>query len=290
MKRNYFEQSIPSFGEIVRSRQIRDYLMKQMHLVFKEMGMQQSHEIIENVFRLAESCGSGMAYERHAHELMVSHGITSMFVSEKLGDRATLIYSQIKDFFKGKRILDLGCGDGKVGELISKQGYHVTLADVYEHPYISRTGLRFVEFEQGDSVAATEKFDTTLLLTVLHHSSVPIETFAEARRLTSKNGRIIVIESVYGVNEKQDVSNLFGKLSYEQQRYVNIFLDHFYNRVIHYSKDPANKVNVPFNFCTPIQWKEIFEKHATVQEEEIHLGIDQPLVPEYHTLHVLRVN
>jgi len=74
----------------------------------------------------------------------------------------------------------------------------------------------------------------------------------------------------------------------EQQRKVNIFFDHFYNRVLHYSKDAKTKVNIPFNFNAPNNWEKIFAKCGLKQETIIHLGLDQPTVPEYHTLHILR--
>ena len=173
--------------------------------------------------------------------------------------------------------MDLGCGDGKVGELLSKQNLEVTLADIYEHEHVNSTGLRFLE-----KVPLGEKYDLTLLLTVLHHSEDPLITLKEAKKLTKKSGRIIVIESVYGV----EIGD-FGKLSSEQQRLTNVFFDHFYNRVIHYSDDPNKKVSVPFNFQTPTEWKKTFEDVGLVQIGFEELGIDQPIVPEYHTLHVL---
>ena len=77
-------------------------------------------------------------------------------------------------------------------------------------------------------------------------------------------------------------------LSAEQQRKINIFFDHFYNRVLHYSKDAKTKVNVPFNFNTPANWEKVFAEFGLKQEGLVHLGLDQPTVPEYHTLHVLK--
>ena len=50
------------------------------------------------------------------------------------------------------------------------------------------------------------------------------------------------------------------------------------------------KANIPFNFNTPDGWKMIFEDNGFKQEKVIHLGVDQPIVPEYHTLHILRVD
>ncbi|UCE65493.1 MAG: hypothetical protein JSU85_11560, partial [Candidatus Zixiibacteriota bacterium] len=57
-------------------------------------------------------------------------------------------------------------------------------------------------------------FDNTLLLTVMHHSSYPLHTLIEAKNKTKNGGIIIVIESVYGIDENSD----FGRLGHENQR------------------------------------------------------------------------
>ena len=78
------------------------------------------------------------------------------------------------------------------------------------------------------------------------------------------------------------------KLSAEQQRLLNVFFDHFYNRILTYSTNPETKVNVPFNFNTPDNWKAVFAQYGLKEEKVVHLGLDQQIAPEYHTLHVLR--
>ena len=116
----------------------------------------------------------------------------------------------------------------------------------------------------------------------------------DVARLTKVGGRVLVIESVYGVDGKQLPAEMQKKiteylsLSAEQQRIVNVFFDHFYNRIISYNPNPATKVNVPFNFNTPENWQKLFAQQGLEQERVVHLGLDQPLAPEYHTLHVLR--
>ena len=75
---------------------------------------------------------------------------------------------------------------------------------------------------------------------------------------------------------------------HSEQKLVNIFFDHFYNRVIHYNPDPEKKVNVPYNFLTPEKWRKKFEARGTEQEVLLFTGFDQRTVPEYHTLQVFR--
>ncbi len=183
-----------------------------------------------------------------------------------------------------------------MAELIAKnREQQVTLTDVYEHEHVKETQLKFRIFKQGEKAPfANNEFDNTLNITVYHHCNDPLDSIKDECRVTKKNGRMIVIESVYGVKGKelpattQENTKSYLSLTPEQQRKVNIFFDHFYNRVLHYSKDAKTKVNVPFNFNTPNNWRKIFAECGLRQETIIHLGIDQPMVPEYHTLHILR--
>jgi hypothetical protein len=43
---------------------------------------------------------------------------------------------------------------------------------------------------------------------------------------------------------------------------------------------------VPFNFNTPQGWNALAAKLGLRLAAERSLGVDQPTVPEYHTLHV----
>lgn len=232
-------------------------------------------------------------YEKTAHDFLEAEGVLSK-IPEKLSTRAETIFGQIKPYLKPGKVLDLGAGDGRVGQLLARSGYRVSLADVYRHPHIEQTGLEFELFVQGQEIPFEEnEFDDTLLLTVFHHSSDPVQTLQDAHRVTKRDGRVIVIESVYGITNAGTidgpVENSYIALPEEKQRMVNIFFDHFYNRVVHYAEDPSAKVNVPFNFNTPAGWRAIFEANGFIEETMVLLGIDQPVVPEYHTMHVLRV-
>jgi len=238
-----------------------------------------------------EDCKLGV-YEKALAHILIDSGV-SQKIPEKLGNRAGIILGQISEHIEGKDICDYGCGDGKVGELIAEQGYNVSLADIYRHSHIDNIGLPFAEFKVGEPAPfEAESFDTTLLLTVLHHSDKILGTLRDAARITRKGGRIIVIESVYGVDKEIMQSptpqeEKFLGLTKDEQRFSNIFFDHFYNRAVHYSLEPDKKVPVPYNFWTPDKWRELFKAHDLEQVHLRYLGIDQPVVPEFHTLHVL---
>jgi SAM-dependent methyltransferase len=295
LSQNFFGKKTYSFSEILSDRKVSNYIQKTLLNVFAHLGLKKkkAEEIMREFIVLTVNSKSEGEYESLAHALLERKGIVGT-VPKKLFGRADKIYSQIKEFVIPGRVLDLGCGGGEVGKLCSQKNA-VVLADIYKNKNIEKHELEFRIFEQGKKVPAKDcEFSNVLLLTVLHHSENPLQVLKEAVRVVKSGGGIIVIESVYGVNGKElggkakkDAKN-YCVLNLEQQRKAGIFFDHFYNRIIHFSSQKEMKVNVPFNFNTPLGWKKLFEENGLVQEKVIHLGIDQPIVPEYHTLHVLR--
>lgn len=300
MSKNAFGMDIPEIRELLKDAQVRVYATRTLCSILDTLGI-RDESISERAIELASSYTDLSSYEREAHGLLAENDVIQERISQALRGRAEQILSQIRGYLQGETVLELGCGDGKVGERISKEGFDVTLADIYEHPHASKTGLDFILFGQKDKLRIG-KFDTTLLLTVLHHSSYPMLTLQNAIDSTRKGGRVIVIESVYGIGKPTrelcsagrsgEITEKFKLLPPGKQMMANMFLDHFYNRVIYYSEDPAKKVNIPFNFRRPEgpgSWEEIFRQHGLKSLAVRYLGIDHSTVPEYHTLHVLEV-
>jgi SAM-dependent methyltransferase len=294
--KNAFGMELYEIKEILEDSSIKQTVSSLLLpvLAYLEISPQKSEQIIANCLKAATSYVHLEGYEEQAHCILEAEkGVQK--IPQKLAARANLIYSQIEPYLVSGNVLDYGCGDGQVAELVYKnKKLDVSLTDVYEHSHIKETGLNFKLFSQGEKIPFDENaFDNTLAITVFHHSSNPLQSIRDVCRVTKENGRVIVIESVYGVNPT-DLPNVLGQsvqsylaLSAEQQRKINIFFDHFYNRVLHFSKDAKSKVNVPFNFNTPQNWETIFAKCGLKQQKIVHLGLDQPTVPEYHTLHIL---
>jgi SAM-dependent methyltransferase len=282
---------IPSMADLLRNAAVAGFIEHTLEKVLDHLEIEAAKRLstVRALLALARSQSCLADYEAQGHVLLRDAGVTSA-IPLKLADRAALIHSQVAPHLTGQDICDLGCGDGRVGELIAASGRNVTLTDVYEHPHVASTNLPFARFTQGDPVPLPDNSaDTTLLLTVLHHADDPIALLEESIRITRPGGHLILIESVFGISSSQAATvgaDAFGTLSLEEQRYTNIFFDHLYNRLIHHSADPANKVNVPFHFNTPENWAALLAQHGAPEQRCIHLGEDQKAVPEYHTLHV----
>ena len=90
-------------------------------------------------------------------------------------------------------VLDLGAGEGYVGERISREiGAEVIACDVID---LNRTTIPYVLYEGHKLPWEDAKFDVVLLYYVLHHASDQESAVREALRVA--NGRVIVVEPCY---------------------------------------------------------------------------------------------
>lgn len=93
----------------------------------------------------------------------------------------------------GARILDLGSGEGYVGEVAAQsRGVAVSSADVVEYG----SSRRQVDLYNGETLPYSDgQFDATIVVYVLHHAERPAAVIKEAIRVTS--GVVVVLETVW---------------------------------------------------------------------------------------------
>ncbi len=131
----------------------------------------------------------------------------------------------------GLRVLDLGAGEGYVGERLSLEGAHVTLADVEPAaraalPALTAPGV--LPFGPG-------AFDVVVLSYVLHHATSAEAVVREALRV---GARVVILESVYrGAHERR----------------VLTLLDHLANRV----RGGWMQDQPPLAFRTVPEWEQL---------------------------------
>ncbi len=178
--------------------------------------------------------------------------------------RASRCFHTIKDYIKGEDILDLGAGDGLLGEnIVNRLNKRVMLFDIIDYNYST---LPMNVFSEGDPIPLpSNSVDTTILYTVLHHAMAPRFLLEEAVRVTKK--RLIIVE---------------GYIDTTFHYRINSFFDWFLNRVI---KD--EDVPIPLNYNTTAKWDHIFRSEHLQITKKVYLGVDEPLAPEFHVLYVL---
>ncbi|MBU0667069.1 MAG: class I SAM-dependent methyltransferase [Nanoarchaeota archaeon] len=105
----------------------------------------------------------------------------------------SLLFKEIlKDYFKG-RILDLGCGDGALVQLLnSKKNIEAKGIDINQG----------VNFETDKLPFRTDEYDIVIMYSVIEHIVDPGNILREVKRILKPHGKIIIITSNY------DLTNL----------------------------------------------------------------------------------
>ena len=130
-----------------------------------------------------------------------------MVVKEsKYGQYKADIFNKLNFYFiKGKKMLDVGCGDCTDAEIfINEYGLDTYGIDVYEHENAKKIlGQRFVKTEKGIFEIPFNKttFDYVFLHDVLHHIDEESQSYGnhisglkELKRVIRPNGVIIIVE------------------------------------------------------------------------------------------------
>ncbi len=189
-------------------------------------------------------------------------------LAARMSARADLTYAKVGPHILPGSVLDLGGGSGEIAMRIARDGHDVTIADVRD--WRRNQSLGFVPVVNNAIAAEDKSHDTVIVLHVFHHSENPEALLKEAFRVARR--RVIFIESV---TETAD------------EFLYTCWFDWFYNRVIHYSPRPEDKIPVPCRFLPAAGWEQmvlrLYGLTPTVSED---LGIYQILNPIHHRIFV----
>lgn len=203
-------------------------------------------------------------YEDLLHDKLNSFGIYEK-LDGAMEKRAKEWFKKIEQYLIKGTLLDLGGGSGEVSKLAQEVGCEVSIADVINW---NKFNIPFIKVEGEKVEAEDNSFDQVILLTVVHHTDDIKALIKESFRLAKK--RVIFMESVT------------ENLPWYQ---YGAWIDWFYNRIIHYSKDLANKINVPCNFLPATGWEQLIWKLTGLKPTvSKNVGIYQHLNPENHHL------
>jgi len=146
-----------------------------------------------------------------------------------------------KDFFKGKLVLDAGCGAGRHTYFAAKYGAEVVAFDLSEKAVVSAIkntkNLPNVRIMRGDiyRISFEKQFDCILAIGVLHHLPDPQEGFNRLVGLLKPGGTISIW--VYGRKD-----NKLALYFYEPLRRITTRIPH--NVLYYLSYIPAVAVEI----------------------------------------------
>ena len=101
----------------------------------------------------------------------------------------------------GKRIVDLGCGNGRLSLLLAQSGNQVTGIDTSEEQIrLARQNSGeaqnpiFLHVPMEETTLTKASFDLVIVSQSLHHAAKPKEALAESFRLLIPGGRILILD------------------------------------------------------------------------------------------------
>jgi len=153
------------------------------------------------------------------------------FVFER---RINILASRIAELLpKGSNVLDIGCGDGQIDQLImqKKTGLSISGTDVLVR---QKTHIPVTPFDGNRLPFDDNSFDAVTFVDVLHHTGDPRILLREARRVSKD---LIVIKD----HLKKGL------------------LDYLTLKLMDYVGNAYHGVVLPYNYLTEDQWKDAFE-------------------------------
>jgi ArsR family transcriptional regulator len=112
-------------------------------------------------------------------------------------------------------VLDIGCGDGAVAELLTPRSRSMTCLDTSERMVAAATerlarfdSARVVHGDMQTLPFRDASFDHAILFNVLVHAASPSKAIAEAARVLRKGGALVVV--TLDAHDQEDVAQAWG--------------------------------------------------------------------------------
>jgi len=144
-------------------------------------------------------------------------------IAEKFSTSRQTIWEELNDLkqyvLAGDRVLDLGCGNGRLSAIFSAQDIDYVGVDFSKNLIkIAKKLHPELRFQQADALALPfpdNYFDKVISIAVLHHipsKELRLQFFREAKRVLKPNGLLII--SVWNLWPRPVFSKLFFKYTF----------------------------------------------------------------------------
>ena len=127
------------------------------------------------------------------------------------------------NYFEGKTVVDVGCGNGRIGRLIAPFCADYIGCDlsesVYAFPsYLKTENITLVRASGTNLPLVDESADITVCWGVLHHMDKPLEGLQELLRVTKSGGEILIFIYSKGYEARKNL-NVFSKKIEEEKKF-----------------------------------------------------------------------
>ena len=99
----------------------------------------------------------------------------------------------------GAKILDVAAGHGAIGAELVRRGYEVHGIEIAEDALESlrSRGIKPIAADVSQPLTVTDRYDAVLLLDILEHVFDPVALLAEAARVLTKGGVVVITVPLY---------------------------------------------------------------------------------------------
>jgi SAM-dependent methyltransferase len=190
-------------------------------------------------------------------------------------------FSKLQPWLQGRRVLDLGCGDGLTGLILQQNGCQVSMTDVLDYRDEAACSMPFQAMVDPEVIPfPADSFDTAIVFTVLHHvDEEHLVPLLDELRRTSR--RVIIEEDSYDIpedlvdpsDEGEEAAQLraFMALPVEDQVGYLMFVDYFANAIT----QGLPQMHMPFHFKTPREWQALFSERGFHVERTLVKGFQK---------------
>ena len=150
----------------------------------------------------------------------------------------------------GTRLLDIGCGDGKLAALLGQAVAGLKVEGVEVHPR-DRCAIPCRYFDGSHLPFPDRCFDCCLLVDVIHHMEDPLPLLRDACRVSRQ---FLLVKDHLAENA----------------------LDHWTLRLMDWVGNRPHGVKLPYAYLSAAQWKDLYQQLGLGVE---HSASDLPLYP-----------
>lgn len=283
---------IPPLHEIVRDPVCGTFLRSGLTAFFKglSVGDDAVGTCVDRFLAEAEQRGDPLRRENRLSSL-IDEMVPGEARERAVGKRTRRIVEQLRAVIRDEPVLDVGCGDASVVASLQSGSIRAYGYDLLRSLGGLRGGLCLVA--SSPAAIRNSSCGTVVVATVLHHTNEASRIVSECARVVRPGGRILVLESVVGVDRQGgtdtdaafdlDLAETYIALG-DRQAWASAFFDYLYNRLLCFSESLDQKVPVPFNFRSTAHWTHELESVGCCVTAIVDLGFDQPLNCLYHSL------
>ena len=151
--------------------------------------------------------------------------------------RYKIILNILGDNISGKKILDVGCGDGVLCSFLKKKGAIVTGIDASKEAIkFGKEKVKDVNFIEGSAYELPFEegsFDYVISTELIEHLSEPEKLLTEMKKVWNKTGKVVISTPIKFTDKPLDKNHVTEYFEEEFKNLLKPYFNHFNIKISH---------------------------------------------------------